>query len=227
MGSNAVLSKEKSSGFTNCLHCKHRLGCDPSRAAESLCHPLLGCPSWKTAQTAPGSATTEDFRHFVPSFSSPQPWSYWSPWPQEAWRTTADKWSISMPKWAGWRNSVLLRLGRVFSITNMPINTYFSAVYTKKGNFRNLLPTLQPCPWNALYLKCTNSSLLASKPRESPALSLNSTLRTPKGFYSTWSREQRDTDNSPWHAQPHTFSYRDKKDRKVTFQAFRTTLWFN
>lgn len=129
-------------------------------------------------------------------------------------------------KAAGWRNSALLRLGRVFFIINVPINTYFRAVYTKKGNFHHLLPTLQPCSGNGLYLKCTNSSLLPSKSRDSCTV-LDLHTRTPEGFYSTWSREQRDTDHSPWHAQPHTFSCRDKKDRKITFQSFRTILWFN
>lgn len=187
-----------------------------------LCHHLVGCPRWRTAQRAPGSATTKDEGILFWAFPLLSHGPAGAPGSGST-RTTADKCSIPMPKRAGWRNSVLLRLGRVFFIINVPINTYFSAVYTKNGNFHNL----QPCFWNGLELKCANSSLLGFKIQKSPALSLNSTPRTPKGFYSTSCREQRDTDNSLWHAQPHTFSCRNRNDRKATFQSFRTILWFN
>lgn len=123
---------------------------DPARAAESPLSSPRGLPEMDNCTHSSRQCNNNTFRHCVPSFSSPQPWSYWSPRPQEARGTTADKGSISMPKCAGWRNSVLLRLGRVFIIINVPINTYFRAVYAKNGNFCNLLPTLQPCFWNGL-----------------------------------------------------------------------------
>lgn len=118
---------------------------DPGRAAESPLSSPPGLPWRENCTESSRQGNNKRLRHFVP-----QPWSCWSPWPQEAPRTTADKCSTSMPKCAGWRNSVLLRLGRVCFIRNVPINTYFSAAYTKEGNFHYLLPCLQPCFWNGL-----------------------------------------------------------------------------